>query len=125
MKLHNDEIPVVDEYKFLGITFDKKLTFIPHIKKLRTKCNQALQLLCVVAHTKWGADQDTLLELYKTIIQSKLDYGSMIYGSARKSYLQTLNTIHHQELRLVLFAFPTSPIESLYVKANEPSLKLR
>ena len=30
--LEDTEIPIVDEYKFLGIIFDKKLTFIPHIK---------------------------------------------------------------------------------------------
>ena len=54
-----------------------------------------------------------------------MDYGSIIYGSARKSYLKDLDTIHHQGLRLCLGAFKTSPIDSLYVEANEPSLHLR
>ena len=47
-KLHNDpslnlektEIPVVNEYKFLGLIFDKKHTFIPHLKYLKAKCNR-------------------------------------------------------------------------------------
>ena len=31
LKLDGSEFPAVDEYKFLGIIFDKKLTFIPHL----------------------------------------------------------------------------------------------
>ena len=45
--------------------------------------------------------------------------------SARKSYLKSLDTIHHQGLRLALGAFRTSPIESLYAESNEPSIYIR
>ena len=48
-----------------------------------------------------------------------------VYGSARKSYLLELDTVHHQGPRLALGAFRTSPVESLYVEAEEPSLHLR
>ena len=53
LKLDGVEIPVVDQYKFLGIIFDRKLSFIPHINYLKAKCQKALQLLRVVAHTDW------------------------------------------------------------------------
>ena len=35
LTLDGQPIPVVIETKFLGVIFDKKLTFIPHIKKLK------------------------------------------------------------------------------------------
>ena len=95
------------------------------MKKLKSKCLKALNLLKVLASTDWGSDSSTLLKLYRSLIRSKLDYGSIVYGSARKSYLQMLDTIHHQGLRLALGAFRTSPVESLYVEAGEPSLSLR
>ena len=79
----------------------------------------------VLSHTDWGADRTVLLQLYRSLIRSKLDYGSIVYGSARKSYLLELDTVHHQGLRLALGAFRTSPVESLYVEAEEPSLYLR
>ena len=41
IKLEDTEIPVVDEYKFLEVIFDKKLTFITHIKYLKTKSTRA------------------------------------------------------------------------------------
>ena len=125
LKLDGVEIPVVDQYKFLGIIFDRKLSFIPHINYLKAKCQKALQLLRVVAHTDWGADKLTLLKLYRSLVRSKLDYGCFIYGSARKSYLRCLDSIHHLGLRLALGALRTSPVESLYVEANEAPLSLR
>ena len=75
-----------------------------------------------MAHFDWGADRKVLFNLYRTIIRSKPDYGSIIYGSARKSYLEMLDSIHHQGLRLAFGAFRTSPSESLLAEANEPSL---
>ena len=123
--LYGSLIPVVDDFKFLGLIFDRKLSFIPHIKYLKAKCLKALNLLKVLSHTNWGADRTVLLQLYRSLIRSKLDYGSIEYGSARKSYLMMLDTVHHQRLRLALGAFRTSPVESLYVEAEEPSLYLR
>ena len=132
-KVHNDPelylygslIPVVEDFKFLGVLFYRKLSFIPHIKYLKAKCLKALNLLKVLSHTDWGADRTVLLQLYRSLIRSKLDYGSIVYGSARPSYISSLDTVHHQGLRLALGAFRTSPVQSLYVEAEEPSLYLR
>lgn len=125
LKLEGDIIPVVNQYKFLGVIFDKKLNFIPHINYLRRKCNNTLQLLRVVAHTKWGADQQTLHKIYKYLIRSQLDYACFIYRAARKSYLKKLDPIHHGSIRLILGAFRTSPVESLFVEANEYPPQIR
>ena len=124
IKLKHTDIPVIDEYKFLGIMFDRKLSYIPHIKYLKTKTTQAQQLLRVVAHTKWRADRQTLLKLYRVLVHSQLDYGSFIYRSARKSYIEKLDPIYHEGLRLVLGAFNTSPVDSLYTEAHETPLQL-
>lgn len=88
----------------------KNLSFIPHMKNLRIKCEKSLQLLRVVAHTEWGASKKSLLKLYRTLLRFKLDYGCMVYGSARQFYLKTLDTIHHVGRRLALGAFTNSPV---------------
>ena len=51
-KAHNDPvqtldgtpIPVVEENKFQGVIFDRKLSVIPHIKQLKAKCQKAFNL---------------------------------------------------------------------------------
>ena len=125
IQLGETEIPAVKEAKFLGVIFDQKLNFRSHIKHVKTSCQKALNILRVVAHTDWGADKKTLLLLYRALIRSKLDYGCVVYGSARESYLKVLNSIHHQGLRLCLGALRTSPVQSLYAEAGEPSLANR
>lgn len=123
--IDNCQIKVVNETKFLGVLFDSKLSFIPHIKALKAKCLKSMNLLKVVSKYNWGGDTTVLLRLYRAITRSRLDYGSVVYGSARPSYLKCLNSVHHQGLRLSLRAFRTSPVESLYVLAGEPPLSLR
>ena len=68
--LYGMPIPVVQEVKFLGLIFDSKLSFLPHIRYLKNKSSKALNLIRVVAHTSWGTDQDTLLLLYTSLIRS-------------------------------------------------------
>ena len=72
-----------------------------------------------------GADRTVLLHLYRSLFRSKLDYGSIVYGSVSKSLLKQLDPIHHQGLRIALGAFRTSPVQSLYVEAHKPSLSSR
>ena len=72
LHLYGSPIPVVEESKFLGILFDRKLSFIPHIKYLKAKCLKALNLLKVLSHTSWGAYRTTLLKLYYIWLYTKI-----------------------------------------------------
>ena len=49
--LYGMPMPVVQEVKFLGLIFDCKLSFLPHIRYLKNKSTKALNLIRVVAHT--------------------------------------------------------------------------
>ena len=120
--LYGSLIPVVDDFKFLGLIFDCKLSFIPHFKYLKAKCLKALNLLKVLSHTNWGADRTVLLQLYRSLIRSKLDYGSIVYGSARKSYLLELDTVHHQGHSISSWSFSNITCRK---SAEEPSLYIR
>jgi len=82
--LNGAPIAVVEQVKLLGLIVDKQLSFIPHLHYLKQKSLKALNLLRVVSSTKWGIDKKTLLHLFHALIQSKLDYGSVVYGSACK-----------------------------------------
>ena len=65
-----------------------------------------------------------MLKLYRSLVRSKLDYSCIVYGSASKTALAKLDHVHNQGLRLSLGAFRSSPVESLYVEAHEPSLEI-
>ena len=117
LKLGDQHIEFVKEHKFLGLIWDPKLTFKAHIEYLRKRCLNALNLIRVLAHSNWGSDTKTLLKLFRSLVRSKLDYGSIVYMSGDRRSLERLNIIHRHGLRLCLGAFKSSPIESLYVEA--------
>ncbi|GBO43134.1 putative RNA-directed DNA polymerase from transposon X-element [Araneus ventricosus] len=125
LQLNGVSIPFLKEIRFLGVVFDNKLSFLPHVMQLRKKCEKSLNILKVLSTTAWGADRPSMLRIYKATILSKLDYGCQIYGSARKSVLQKLDPIHHAALRICSGAFRTSPVQSLYVDCFEPALNYR
>ncbi|GFW31179.1 probable RNA-directed DNA polymerase from transposon X-element [Trichonephila clavipes] len=121
----NIQIPVVSEVRFLGVIFDSKLTFLPHVLYLRKKCERSFNILKVLSNTLWGADRVSLLRVYQALILSRLDYGCVVYGSARACVLKRLDTLHHCALRICSGAFITSPVTSLYVVCHQPPLELR
>ena len=126
LRLDKTIIKCVTEHKFLGLIWDPKLTFHAHIQYLLKKCRTALNIIKVLSYSNWGSDTKTLLTLFRSLIRSKLDYGSIVYMSAKIGKdLFDLDVLHRQGLRLCLGAFKSSPNESLYVETNEPPLELR
>ena len=124
-KMHHCTSTLQQQLHHNSVVFDRKLSFIPHIKLLKDKCTKALNLLRVLAHTSWRTDQETLLHLYRFLIRSKFDYGCIVYGAARGSYLWMLDPFQNHALRLCLGAYRTSPAFSLCMEANEPPLYFR
>ena len=108
--------------KFLGLHWDSQLTWSIHINKLIASCNTSLNLLKTLSSRNWGADQHIMLQTYRLIIRPKIDYGCLAYGSASEALLRKLDAVHNEALRLCSGAFKSSPIESLYILMNEPSL---
>ena len=116
LKLYGQQLPVEEQDKFLGLFFDKKLSFIPHIKYMKDKCRKALQLLRVISSKDWGGDRKNILRINRSHIRSKLDYGCIVHGSARRSYLAVLDPIianqgHLEHRPLKVFRWrPVSPL---------------
>ena len=75
-------ILVVEETKFRGVIFDRRLSFVPHLKYVKKK---GLKTFKVIGNTVWGADRKVMLRLYRYLVRFKLDYGCIVYVSARKS----------------------------------------
>ncbi|GFU51785.1 putative RNA-directed DNA polymerase from transposon X-element [Trichonephila clavipes] len=125
----NVQIPAVSEVRFFGVIFDCKLTILPHVLYWRKKCERErerfLNILKVLSNTLWGAYRVSLLRVYQALILSRLNYGCVVYGSARASVLKRLDAIHHSALRICSGAFRTSPVTSLYVVCHQPPLELR
>ena len=102
IRISDTLLTVEESTKFLTMWWDSHLSFKEHISALKTQCKEALNLIRVVAHLKWGGVSDTLLMLYRTILRSKLDYGYIAYGTASNTDSRQLGSIHNARLKLAL-----------------------
>ncbi|XP_072401565.1 uncharacterized protein [Diabrotica undecimpunctata] len=123
--LHGGQLKYVDEVRFLGMIFDQKLTWKIHLEYLKKTCQPGINLLRSLGNKKWGADSSTLLHIYKALVRSKLDYGSIVYNCSKKTYLKTIDVIQNTGLRISLGAHHTSPIQTLYWETREMPLAFR
>ena len=105
--------------------FDSKLDWKAHIQQLKSKCNKALNLMRSVSSTEWGADQRTLMMIYRSLIRSKIDYGCIVYNSASSRELVSLESVSNEAMRISSGCFRSTPISSLQVITEEPPLQIR
>ena len=119
LKIGDQNLQYTQNAKFLGITFDSKLTFRPHLTTLKNECQKLLGIMKMVCAQNVGASQQFLLHMYKIYIRGKLDYGAIVYCSASLSDLKVLDVIDNEALRIATGAFKSSPVESLYVLTGE------
>jgi len=125
LKLGEQVLPYVESIKYLGLIWDPKLTWKPHIAKLKTDCSKLLGILRSITSHGWGADQQSSIMIYRSLIRSKIDYGCQVYGSAAPTTLNSLSSIATEAIRIATGAFKSTPTESLFILANEMPLDLR
>ena len=117
--LNNSPVTFVTKHCFLGLHLDgPRLTWKHHIEHLLLSYSKRLNVMKRLASATWGASVNILTVFYKSFIRSKLDYGSIIYGSACKTQLHKLDVIQSAALRIITGAFTTSPILSLQIETN-------
>ena len=95
------------------------------MEKVRENCRKSINILRSVAARDWRADQETLLQLYRAMVRSRMDYGAIVYGSASEPTLKPLDIIANDYMRIATGMLKTSPIQSLQAITNEKPLALR
>ena len=125
LKIKDKTINIKNKFKFLGLTFDNKLTWKHHIDELETKSKQTLNIMKSLHGQTWGMSNKTLLTVYKALIRSKLDYASFVYMEASCSNLKRLDSIQYKALSIVLGAAKGTSLASLLAETKETSLNLR
>ena len=122
-----DGIPIQkdDNPSYLGVTLDQQLNLNKFISGLKEKSTTRLNLLKRLASTKWGANKDTLRQMYIGYVRSVMDYGASIQTVASKSTTSSLDRVQNQAGRLICGAFRSTPSAACEIDANLEPLDLR
>ena len=96
--LDGSDLEYVDNYKYLGVWLDCKLSFQTHIKHLQSKVKSRIGFLFRNKASFTHAAKHTLVKL--TILPI-LDFGDVIYKIASNTLLNKLDAVYHIAIRFV------------------------
>ena len=123
--LDNKPVRQDQTVRFLGVTFDRGLTFKPHITDVTGSCSHCISLLRVLSGSPWGSDRKTLLMIFEAYIVSRLQYGSQALANASPAQLKRLDVVYDRALRIISGVNPTTPTDSLHAELGILPLSLR
>ena len=125
LTLGNATLRYEDQQTYLGVTFDKRMTWKAHINQAEGKARRKLNILRKLAGTTWGATDKILKSVYQGTVRPHLEYGSNSWMTAAKTHLQTLDKVQNQALHIITGAMKTTPIVRMEEATSIPPLAKR
>ena len=111
LKINNENIEEKKCAKYLGVIFDHKLTWRHQIDHICNKLTKSNGLLAKLRHF---LPFDKTKLIYNALIQPHLDYGSLSWGSAAKSNLETISNLQKKSIRIINFKKKTDDASILF-----------
>ncbi len=99
--LNNQLIPYCENPKFLGVVFDKTLSFNRHFENLRARALKRLNLIKIFSHKSWGLSTKTLKCIYRALVGSIFDYSFFAVVNVSTAMIQRLQTIQNAAFRRI------------------------
>ena len=100
---YNDTpLELVERAKYLGMFINSDISWDFHIQNL---CKQMHYLLSLLRRLRAIFPPNHLLQVYKSYIQPKLDYGLTIYGCTTQENLTLVQRLQNHAARLILGNF--------------------
>ena len=124
LNINNQEIKITEKAKFLGITFDKNLTFKQHIKITNNKAYIRTTKLKSIYNKHHGPSEKTMIRLYKIFVRPLFEYGTTATTTASKNTLKTWEKTQAHFVKYILNEHSISH-KNLNKYANLPTIKDR
>ena len=102
LTLYGETLKIYPRVKFLGITFDSKLTFQPHFEDILERCTNRYHHLRLLANNKWGPSPATLIQIYKQCVRPIFEYSSLSTIAASDRIISKIQRLQNKFIRLVL-----------------------
>lgn len=121
-KLNQSVIQDKASVKFLGIIFDRALKLNEQVEHVTVRLNNSLNLLNKLAVPRWGCNKKVLVNIYKALIRSVIDYAGFLYLKMTATNKQLLDKIQGKALRIICGAMKTAPLAIVQADTGDPPL---
>ncbi|VDO05652.1 unnamed protein product [Rodentolepis nana] len=109
-----------NEFTYLRMTFDTKLTWKSHIAEIAERVSNRLNVLNRLAGSVWGCARSTLNTTYKMFIQPMMLYCCEPLITATEEILKPLEKAHNQALRLITGGIKSTHIDAILLLLRIP-----
>ena len=123
--INNQTLPKEENPTYLGVTFDKRMTWKQQTEKAESRGKARLAIMKKLAGTTWGADAGVLKKMYTGRIRPVLEYGVTAWGTAAKSNFEKVSKVQNQAFRVITGAMKSTPIQELESITGLESLEYR
>ncbi|XP_058816174.1 uncharacterized protein LOC131679461 [Topomyia yanbarensis] len=125
LRLQNEDIQLQNTHKHLGFVVDRGMNYRKHIEDITNKSKSSLNLLKMISNRKSPANPETLLKIGNALIRSKLEYGSIIYGTAAKTNRRKLETILNAYVRVSMRYLRSTPVNVMLADSGAMPMEIR
>ena len=106
---------------FLGVTFDRTLSFSKHVSSLKAKFFPRLKALHCISASSWGHSKESLSLLYKSFLRPLLTYASPEwFPFLSATNVTKLERLHRAASRAITGCLSSCPIPLLLTEASLP-----
>ncbi|KAL1110565.1 hypothetical protein AAG570_008093 [Ranatra chinensis] len=119
----NIPIPPASCVRYLGLYIDKRVTWNPHTRLKRIDLNRKLGLLRNLLHRRSKLSLVNKLTIYNMILKPTWTYGIELWGSARKSNIDRIQSFQSKSLRTILDAPWYVSNHTLHTDLNIPTVR--
>ena len=102
LSLYDDLLSYYPHIKFLGITFDNRMTFTKHFEEILERCNQKFHRLRILVNKKWGPSPETILQIYKPCVRPVFEYGIVSTITVSETVITKIQRVQNSFIRLAL-----------------------
>lgn len=126
LTLNNVRIQYSKEAKYLGVIFDQRLTWNPHIQKTTHKSIVALGRCRRMCGKNWGLNPKMTLWLYTRVVRPMIAYGAIVWwNKTRQSGVaRQLSCVQRLACLATTGAMRTTPTAAMEVLLNLPPLHI-
>ena len=104
---------------FLGIIFDRTLSFSKDVSSLKAKFFPRLKAIRCISASSWGPSKESLSILYKAFLRPLLTYASPgWFPFLSATNITKLEHLHQAASRAITRCLPSSPIPLLFSEAS-------
>ena len=125
LKLYGERLKICPQVKFLGITFDSKLTFQKHFEEILERCNTRYHRVRLIVNKKWGPSPSTILQIYKQCVRPIFEYGSLSTITTSDTIISKIQRLQNKFIRLALRLPKYISVKLLHDSSGLPYVKDR